>query len=77
MCVVEFAVPLGCMIFDWPTMTNSFLAFLAVNAILGEITVPARKQKSGGMIEGNQLGDTYATTLGGVKAQKGVDLDLV
>ena len=58
-------------------MTNSSLASLGVDAILGEVTVPARKQKLGGMIEGNKLGDTYSVTLGGIKARKGVDLDLV
>jgi len=58
-------------------MTNSFLASLGVDTMLGEVTVPAKKQKLGWMIEGNQLGDTYSTTLGRIKVQKGVDLDLV
>ena len=57
-------------------MTNSFLASLGVDAILGEVTVPARKQNLGGMTEGNKLGDTYSATLSRIKVQKGVDLDL-
>ena len=58
-------------------MTNSFLASLGVDAILGKVMVPAKKQNLKGMIEGNQLGDTYLVALGRIKVQKGVDLDLV
>ena len=47
------------------------LVSLCIDAILGEVTVSARRQKLDEMVKGNHLGDAYATTLDRVKAQKG------
>ena len=47
------------------------LVSLGIDAILGEITISARRQKLDEMIKGSHLGDAYATTLARMKAQKG------
>ena len=47
------------------------LVSLGIDAILGEITISARRQKLDEIIKGNHLGDAYATTLARMKAQKG------
>ena len=46
------------------------LVSLNIDAILGEVTVSARRQKLKEMTQGNHLGDAYATTLDRMKAQK-------
>ena len=53
-------------------MASRFLLVsLGISAILGEVTISARRQKLDETIEGNHLGDAYATTLARMKAQKG------
>ena len=47
------------------------LVSLCIDAILGEVTISARRQKLDEMTKGNHLGDAYATTLDRVKVQKG------
>ena len=47
------------------------LVSLGIDAILGEVTVSARREKLDEMIKGSHLGDAYETTLGRMKAQKG------
>ena len=47
------------------------LVSLGIAAILGEVTISARRQKLDEMIKGNHLGDAYTTTLARMKAQKG------
>ena len=46
------------------------LVSLGIDAILEEVTISARRQKLD-EINGNHLGDAYATTLARMKAQKG------
>ena len=46
------------------------LVSLNIDAILGEVTISARRQKLKEMTQGNHLGDAYATTLDRMKAQK-------
>ena len=47
------------------------LVSLAIDTILGGVTVSERKRKLGEMTKGNHLGDVYGTTLERIKAQKG------
>ena len=47
------------------------LVSLCIDAILGEVTISARRQKLDEMTKGNHLGDAYATTLARMKAQEG------
>jgi len=47
------------------------LVSLNLDAILGEVTIAARREKLDEMTKGNHLGDAYAATLGRVRAQKG------
>jgi len=56
----------------WLTMVRRFLLVsLAIDAILGEVTVSERRRKLNEMTQGNQLGDAYATSLARMKAEKG------
>ena len=52
-------------------MCRFLLVSLGIDAILGEVTISARRQNLDEMIKGNHLGDAYATTLSRMKAQKG------
>ena len=52
-------------------MFRFLLVSLAIDAILGGITVSERKRKLDEMTRGNHLGDVYGTTLERIKAQKG------
>ena len=47
------------------------LVSLNIDAILGEVTISARRQKLKEMTKGTHLGDAYTTTLDRMKAQKG------
>jgi len=48
-----------------------FLVSLAINAILGGVTVSERRRKLDEKTRGNHLGDVYGTTLERIKPQKG------
>ena len=52
-------------------MFRFLLVSLAIDAILGEVTISERKRKLDEMTKGNHLGDVYGTTLERIKAQKG------
>jgi len=47
------------------------LVSLAIDTILGGVTISERKRKLNEMTKGNHLGDVYGTTLERIKAQKG------
>ena len=49
------------------------LVSLNIDAILGEVTISARREKLNEMTKGNHLGDGYESTLARMGAQKGVD----
>ena len=72
MCVGASIVPGSCMILVSLIMVIRFLLVsLTIDAILGEVTISARREKLNEMTKGNHLGDAYATTLDRMKAQKG------
>ena len=52
-------------------MFRFLLVSLAIEAILGGVTISERKRKLDEMTKGNHLGDVYGTTLERIKAQKG------
>ena len=71
MCVGASAVPIPCMVVYCLTMVCRFLlGLLNIDAILGEVTISAGRQKTKEMTKGNHLGDAYAITLGRMRAQK-------
>ena len=72
MCVEASIVSTLCTITYSLIMVYRFLLVsLIIDAILGEITISARREKLSEMTKGNHLGDAYATTLDRMKTQKG------
>ena len=52
-------------------VSRFLLVSLAIDAILGEVTISARREKLSEITKGNRLGDVYMTTLERIKAQNG------
>ena len=52
-------------------MFRFLLVSLAIDAILGGVTISERKRKLDEMTKGTHLGDVYGATLERIKAQKG------
>ena len=72
MCVRASIVSSLCMILYSLIMVYRFLLVsLTIDAILGEVSISARREKLTEMTKGNRLGDAYATTLDRMKTQEG------